>query len=131
MPTKTRPKPKQAPAQQLLTFAKRKVRDCREWPELHNAVYGVGALFTQLFPTPSARTAFAKSDEFRQIAKLIESLPGPGNENSESPPSGKLLVRLPSSLHRALTKEAEAEGVSLNQLIVAKVAAQLRDVVRA
>ena len=59
--------------------------------------------------------------------------PGLGevNKNSESPSSGKLLVRWPNSWHRALTKEAEADGVSLNSWIVAKVAAQLRDVVRA
>jgi len=32
--------------------------------------------------------------------------------------SGKFNVRLPKSLHRALVDRAEAEGVSLNQLVV-------------
>ena len=137
MPTKTKTTQKKTtqkkltPAQQLMAFARKKVSECQEWPDLHNAVYGVGALFSQLFPTVSARTAFAKSVEFREISKLIESLPGPGREKPSAPLSGKLLVRLPTSLHKALTKEAAEEGVSLNQLIVAKVAAQLRDVVRA
>ena len=130
MSTKSKSPPKQTPAQQLLAFAESKVGECREWPELHNAVYGVGALFSQLFPTISARTAFAKSAEFRAIAKLIESLPGPGNDKSSETYSGKLLLRLPSAIHRALAKEAEDQGVSLNQLILAKVAIQLRDVVR-
>jgi antitoxin HicB len=33
--------------------------------------------------------------------------------------SGKFNVRLPKSLHRRLAERAEAEGVSLNQLVVA------------
>ena len=39
--------------------------------------------------------------------------------------SGKFVVRLPQSLHIALEREAKREGVSLNQLVVAKLAAQL------
>lgn len=35
--------------------------------------------------------------------------------------SGKLNVRMPKSLHRALAREAETEGVSLNALIVYKL----------
>jgi predicted HicB family RNase H-like nuclease len=38
-------------------------------------------------------------------------------------------VRLPRTVHAALLVEAEAEGVSLNQLCVAKLVAQLRSVV--
>ena len=38
------------------------------------------------------------------------------------------MVRLPISLHAALEREAAAEGVSLNQLVVAKLAAQLSSV---
>ncbi len=36
--------------------------------------------------------------------------------------SGRFVVRLPQSLHAALESEAMAEGVSLNQLVVAKLA---------
>ena len=131
MPKTKKPNTSQTPARKLLKFAQTKVGECREWPELHNAVYGVGALFSQLFPTVSARTAFAKSAEFREIATLIESLPGPGNNQVPETFSGKLSLRLPTAIHRALSKEAEEQGVSLNQLILAKVSVQLRDVVRA
>ena len=40
--------------------------------------------------------------------------------------SGKFNVRVPKSLHAALATEAEAEGVSLNQLVVAKLARHLQ-----
>jgi antitoxin HicB len=36
--------------------------------------------------------------------------------------SGKLQLRLPSSLHRRLAREAEREGVSLNHWLTAKLA---------
>lgn len=42
-----------------------------------------------------------------------------------SPPpvaSGKMLIRMPKSLHRRLAEQAEAEGVSANQLAVATLA---------
>lgn len=39
--------------------------------------------------------------------------------------SGRILLRLPKSLHRALEIEAESEGVSLNSLAVAKLSLPL------
>jgi HicB family len=39
-----------------------------------------------------------------------------------APRSGKLLVRMPASLHDELAKAAAAEGVSLNQLITSSLA---------
>ncbi|TAM75238.1 toxin-antitoxin system HicB family antitoxin [bacterium] len=36
--------------------------------------------------------------------------------------SGRFLVRMPKSLHRALSQRAESEGVSLNQFTVTKLA---------
>src|SRR5207245_161508 len=35
--------------------------------------------------------------------------------------SGRMLVRLPKSLHKSLDIEAKSEGVSVNQLVVSKL----------
>jgi predicted HicB family RNase H-like nuclease len=40
--------------------------------------------------------------------------------------SGKILVRVPKTIHAALLAEAEQEGTSLNQLILSKLSLQLR-----
>lgn len=40
--------------------------------------------------------------------------------------SGKLVLRMPKSLHRALTEQARREGVSLNQLIVFRLSRDAR-----
>ena len=121
------------PAQQLLQTAKEAVTRCRSWIELHNAIYGVGGPFARLFPEVSDRTAFANSEEHKAITALIESLPDPDGLSEDREPAlsaGKFLLRMPVSLHAALTKEAELEGVSLNQLCVAKLAAQLAAITR-
>ena len=47
------------------------------------------------------------------------------NRVVEESNSGKLLLRLPKSLHSALADEARKEGTSMNQLILAKLAVTL------
>ena len=117
------------PAADLLAIARQRAKSAKTWPELHNAVFGIGGPYSQRLPTLAERTAFSKTPEHKAIMKLMESLPGPGGANVDAF-SGKLLVRLPKTIHAALTREAESENVSLNQLIVAKLSAQIRDVVR-
>lgn len=49
-----------------------------------------------------------------------DDIPLPSNDDSYS---GKLLLRMPKSLHRRLAETAENEGVSLNQYIVSLLSA--------
>lgn len=96
------------------------------WVEANNAIYGPAGPFARLFPTAKDRAAFAKTEESRRIDELIDSLPEPETRPEQREYSGKFNVRLPKSLHAALAREAEAEGVSLNQLVVAKLAGHLQ-----
>lgn len=50
-------------------------------------------------------------------------LPMPPPEQPEEHYSGRVTLRLPRTLHRSLAHKAENEGVSLNQLLVAVLAA--------
>lgn len=117
------------PAQELLAFAKDAAARCRTWSELSNLIYGIGGALSRFFPDQSSRTQFAGTPEAKEINRLICEL---GDDAEEPLPaaSGKLLVRLPESIHAALIKEAAAEGVSLNQLIGSKLALQLRELAR-
>ncbi len=114
-------------AQELLTLA-RKLNEVPglTWVEANNAVYGPGGPFARLFPTARDRAAFARTEASGQIDELIDTLPDPPVESQRREYSGKFNVRLPKSLHAALASEAEAEGVSLNQLVVAKLAMHLQ-----
>ncbi len=79
----------------------------------------------KLFPTQTDRVAFANTEESHKVDELIDSLPEPEVRPSREEYSGKFVVRVPKSLHAALAAEAAAEGVSLNQLVVAKLSVQL------
>jgi hypothetical protein len=96
------------------------------WVEANNAVYGPAAPFGRLFSTRKERAAFAQTEESRQIDEIIDGLPDPPVGSQRREYSGRFNVRIPKSLHAALASEAEAEGVSLNQLVVAKLASPLQ-----
>jgi predicted RNase H-like HicB family nuclease len=49
------------------------------------------------------------------VYEVGDEIPLPSTDETYS---GKLLVRMPKSLHRCLVEKAEVEGVSLNQYIV-------------
>lgn len=93
--------------------------------------YEDGGYFARIVEFPGCMTEgkdFAEAAEMLDDAmaswieaRLEEGLPIPEPlTNTEY--SGKLLVRMPKSLHRALSRHAESEGISLNQYIVAKLA---------
>ena len=125
MTAKSKSRAKSSAAEQLLQIAVDAAKRAETWQDLHNSVYGVGGPFSQLFKTPAERTEFSKSEQCQQIREMIQALPGRGGVVEDF--NGKILVRVPKSLHAALSHEAEQEGVSLNQLIVSKLSAQLRD----
>jgi len=114
-------------ANELLTLA-RKLAETPglTWIEANNAVYGPGGPFARLFPSATDRTAFARTEASQRIDELIDRLPDPPVGPQRRDYSGKFNVRVPRSLHAALASEAEAEGVSLNQLVVAKLALHLQ-----
>src|SRR5712691_3067150 len=114
-------------AEQLLTLA-RKLAETPglTWVEANNAVYGPGAPFARLFPSAADRVAFSKTTSSRLTQEIIDSLPEPPVGPQRREYSGKFNVRVPKSLHAALANEAEAEGVSLNQLAVTKLALHLQ-----
>jgi predicted HicB family RNase H-like nuclease len=122
MPAKTLRSPHLA----ILTAARKAAKTATKWEELHNAIFGPEGL-TQTLKTPQQRQAFLDSTEGKEVWGLIDHL-----RASAAPPvadvSGKFLVRLPKSIHAALIIEAEQEGTSLNQLIVAKLSVSLNRV---
>jgi hypothetical protein len=100
----------------------------QSWADLSNALFNpVNGLITTAFPTPAEREAFIKTEQYKKIRQMLTSaIDAHGLVEGATPKkSGKFVVRLPQSLHIALEREAKREGVSLNQLVVAKLAAQL------
>lgn len=75
-------------------------------------------------PHSTARGASPAEAVTRAWATVESTLENGASAKPETAPrhSGKLLVRMPATLHDELARAAEAEGVSLNQLITGALA---------
>jgi predicted HicB family RNase H-like nuclease len=99
------------------------------WADLSNALFDpVNGLITRAYPGRAEREAFLKTKQYKKIRELLaHAIDTHGLVEGATPKkSGRFVVRLPQSLHAALEREAAREGVSLNQLVVAKLAVQLK-----
>ncbi len=118
---------------ELLAIATQARAKATHWTDLNNAVFGIGGPWGNLFPTPSERTQAAELPEYKQIREWIVELRqehgDPAGPTDMAHCNGKISVRVPASVHAALLAEAEAEGVSLNQLCATKLTVQLAAVV--
>jgi len=112
----------------ILEKAREVARSCHTWADLSNSLFDpLEGLIARTFPHSKERAKFRKTNAYEELHALVEKkmettgLVGGANPKK----SGKFVVRLPRSLHASLEREAEVEGTSLNQLIVAKLAVQL------
>jgi hypothetical protein len=81
-------------------------------------------LLTRLIPTGARRRQFMQSAEYAELTKLRDEVRDRTGlfEGSMPPRSNKILVELPQSMRAALEAEAQSEGVSVDQLVIAKLA---------
>ncbi len=114
--------------EKLLAAAHEAAKVAETWADLSNAVFDPETgIVAKAFPTRKERERFLQTKEYRAIRRLIdEAQERTGLVEGATPKkSGKFIVRLPRSLHAALHAEAKQEGVSLNQLVVTKLAVQM------
>ena len=119
-------------ARQLLAFAEEQESRAAGWVVLDNALFGIGGKAFALFPTEAERPALSRTAEYKKVLALMDRLPSPEAKNVGdllATANGAISVLLPRPVHPALMAAAQAEGVSLNQLCLPKLVAQLRAVV--
>lgn len=117
-------------AEELLRAAEELARSVASWADLSNALFDpIEGIVSRAFETRAEREAFVQTEEYRKIRQLLEEARDRFGlcAGATSKRSGRFVVSLPRSLHAALEREAAAEGVSLNQLVLAKLALQLKD----
>jgi site-specific DNA-methyltransferase (adenine-specific) len=115
-------------AEQVLETGQKLALTAETWADLSNLLFDpVEGLVARAYPTREEREQFVKTKEYRAIRELIDSaVQRTGLVDGAKPKkSGRFVVRLPNTLHAALEAEAEDEGVSLNQLVVTKLAVQM------
>ncbi|HZZ77709.1 MAG TPA: hypothetical protein VFE62_04265 [Gemmataceae bacterium] len=117
-------------AAEILTQAEQLAGSVQSWADLSNGLYDPqSGLLTRSYPTRAEREEFAKTPEYERIQHLLEEARDRFGMVAGATPKtrGKLVVSVPISLQGALEREAYAEGVSVDQLVVAKLAAQMKD----
>jgi antitoxin HicB len=115
-------------AQKILDSARTVALSAETWADLSNALFDPGeGLVAKAYPSRAERERFVQTDEYKAIRQLIDAVEERSGlvEGATPQKSGKFVVRLPRSLHAALGAEARQEGVSLNQLVVTKLAMKI------
>ena len=118
--------------QKILDSARSVALSAETWADLSNALFDpLEGLVAKAYPTREEREKFIQTQEYKAIRELIDAAEERTGlvEGATPKKSGKFMVRLPRSLHAALDAEAEQEGVSLNQLVVTKLALQVSQLV--
>ena len=119
-------------SRQAVEFARKQAIIAKNWIEFYNSIFGIGGKCSELFTTEKERVAFAKSPAYGEIMELLDACrkehgdPSRELANLTAKANGALTVRVPKTIHAALLAEAQAEGVSLNQLCLSKLATQLQ-----
>ena len=114
--------------QELLESARQEAAIVTTWADLSNFLFDPDdGVISKAYPVGPERSGFMKSPEYQAIRQLIDDVRQRTGliEGATPKKSGKFVVRLPRSLHAALEAEAQREGVSLNQLVVAKLSLQM------
>jgi len=62
-------------AQEALRIAQEMAKQAKSATDFHNAFFGIGGKFGELFQTRSEREAFAKTPEYQEIVRLRAALP--------------------------------------------------------
>lgn len=119
-----------AKARLLLEHATALAARGASWPDFSNEIFDqTRGLVVKTFPTGIERQAFYDTPQYTQLHAIMSDLMK-AQGLAAAPKSGKFVVRVPKTLHEVLDVEARREGVSLNQLVVAKLAFPLREKAR-
>jgi hypothetical protein len=117
---------------ELLRAAQEEAAKVTTWADLSNFLFDPDdGVISKAYPVGPERSKFMKSEEYKAIRQLIDDVQDRTGliEGATPKKSGKFVVRLPRTLHAALEAEAEREGVSLNQLVVAKLSLSMSQLV--
>ena len=57
-------------AQEALDVARLLAKEAQSSTDFHNAFFGIGGRFSEMFPTLAARKAFFKTPEYREIFRM-------------------------------------------------------------
>jgi hypothetical protein len=121
----------QRKADRVLEQARRLAEKVSSWADFSAALFDYSSgLVPRMFPDEMERQAFFDSPQNEEVDRILINLMRKFGVIGGAAPkekSGRFLVRVPKTLHQKLEVEAQAEGVSLNQLAVTKLSVPLEE----
>jgi hypothetical protein len=118
-----------ADVNQLMQEAEQAAQDARTWADLSNILFNpVDGLVARAYPDRAAREVFVQTAEYGKLRQMVSDARQRFGlvEGATPRKTDPLVVQIPKSLHTALEREAVEEGVSLDHLILTKLAAGLK-----
>jgi hypothetical protein len=120
----------QTKADFIVDQAKKLAPNVTNWADFAAEIFGhKNGLIAKTFTDEAERQLFLDSEQYKVVNQLREKLIKKFGVTKGAMPekSGRVLIRLPKSVHKTLEIEAARENVSLNQLAVSKLSVPLRE----
>jgi predicted HicB family RNase H-like nuclease len=92
-----------------------------DWVTFFREVLGVNGVVRTVFSEPKLLAEFESTPEYAEIQLMLTKLREQADVLAPKEATRVITVRLPQSLHDALTAEAEAYGTSMNKLCISKL----------
>ena len=115
-------------ADHVLQYAKTRAEKVGSWAEFSAELFDqFRGIVAKTFPSDMERQAFYDTEQYKQLLEIQVGLMQKFGVVAGAAPkkSGRFVVRVPKTMHQKLEIEAKDEGVSLNQLAVAKLSLPL------
>src|SRR5438445_725060 len=106
-------------ADHVVEQAKALFSNVKTWADFSTEIFGhKDGVIATTFPEEAERQMFYDTEQYQSVCQMRQTLMKKFGVNKGGTPekSGRVLVRLPKSVHKALEVEASKEGVSVNQL---------------
>ena len=106
---------------ELMRVAEELYRQNPDWVSFFREMLGISGVMRTLFPDAESQTAFEQTPEYTKLQQMITSL---REKERVLPPQEQtkvITIRLPVSLHDALTTEAHERHTSVNKLCISKL----------
>jgi predicted HicB family RNase H-like nuclease len=92
-----------------------------DWVTFFREVLGMDGVVRKAFLDPKALAEFELTEEYAEIQQMLAQLREQANILPPKEPTRVITIRIPQSLHDALTSEAVAYHTSVNKLCISKL----------
>ena len=107
---------------EVLNAAIERFPSCTSWATFYREILGTEGIVRHYFPTSEQMRYWEASPEFAEVLEMLTALRATERNKADSTePQRVITVRIPRSLHEALTLEAEQHQTSINKLCVSKL----------